>query len=267
MESIPLIASSIMSKKLASGSDCILLDVTVGTGAFMKTVPRAVELAQLMVEIGCRNGRKVAALITDMDTPLGSCIGNSLEVAESMEVLKGRGPEDLRQVCCQLAANMLMLAGKGSEAECLAMAKRVLADGSAFQLCKEMFRAQGGDVRVLDDPSCFAQAQYQHDVCSPCDGFICKTDAEKIGIASMLLGAGRLKKEDPIDYAAGIRMYKKQGTAVRRGERLATFYADDPARFAAAEETFLQGFSFSDEKPEPLKLIYARVTQNGVEYF
>lgn len=267
VESIPLIASSIMSKKLASGSDCILLDVTVGTGAFMKTVPRAVELAQLMVEIGCRNGRKVAALITDMDTPLGSCIGNSLEVVESMEVLKGRGPEDLRQVCCQLAANMLMLAGKGSEAECLAMVKRVLADGSAFRLCKEMFRAQGGDVRVLDDPSCFAQAQYQHDVCSPCDGFIYKTDAEKIGIASMLLGAGRLKKEDPIDYAAGIRMYKKQGAAVRRGERLATFYADDPARFAAAEETFLQGFSFSDEKPEPLKLIYARVTQNGVEYF
>ena len=147
------------------------------------------------------------------------------------------------------------------------MVKRVLADGSAFRLCKEMFHAQSGDVRVLDDPRCFAPAQYQYDVCSPSDGFICKTDAEKIGIASMLLGAGRLKKEDSIDYAAGIRMYKKQGAAVRRGEHLATFYTNDPARFAAAEETFLQGFSFGDEKPEQLKLIYARVTQSGVEYF
>ena len=153
---IPLIASSIMSKKLASGSDAILLDVTTGTGAFMKTVDQSIELAQLMVAIGTHHGRRVAAMITDMDTPLGHNIGNSLEVMESMDVLKGHGPADLTEVCLQLAANMLVLAGKGDAAHCRAMAEAVIADGSAFAKCKEMFAAQGGDIRVLDDYSLFA---------------------------------------------------------------------------------------------------------------
>ena len=146
---IPLIASSIMSKKLASGSDAILLDVTTGTGAFMKTVDQSIELAELMVAIGTHHGRRVAAMITDMDTPLGRNIGNSLEVMESMDVLKGKGPADLTEVCLQLAANMLVLAGKGSRDACRAMAEAVIADGSAFAKCKEMFAAQGGDTRVL----------------------------------------------------------------------------------------------------------------------
>ena len=166
---IPLIASSIMSKKLAAGSDAILLDVTMGSGAFMKNLDEAVELARLMVSIGTAHGRKVAALITDMDTPLGHNIGNSLEVAESMAVLQGKGPADLTEVCLQLASNMLYLAGKGEMAACRAMAEQVIADGSAFEICCKMFAAQGGDTSVLRDASLFRKAKYAHDICAPAD--------------------------------------------------------------------------------------------------
>ena len=191
---IPLIASSIMSKKLASGSDAILLDVTTGTGAFMKTVDQSIELAKLMVSIGTHHGRRVAAMITDMDTPLGHNIGNSLEVMESMDVLKGHGPADLTEVCLQLAANMLVLADKGTPAECRAMAEAVIADGSAFAKCKEMFAAQGGDTRVLDDYSLFEQPAASFELLAEQDGYIVANDAEKIGSASVLLGAGRQKR-------------------------------------------------------------------------
>ena len=221
---IPLIASSIMSKKLASGSDAILLDVTTGTGAFMKTVDQSIELAKLMVSIGTHHGRRVAAMITDMDTPLGHNIGNSLEVMESMDVLKGHGPADLTEVCLQLAANMLVLAGKGDAAHCRAMAEAVIADGSAFEKCKEMFAAQGGDIRVLDNYSLFAQPAASYELLAEQDGYITANDAEKIGSASVLLGAGRQKKGDPLDFAAGITLHKKRGDYVHKGESLATFY-------------------------------------------
>ena len=191
---IPLIASSIMSKKLASGSDAILLDVTTGTGAFMKTVDQSIELAKLMVSIGTHHGRRVAAMITDMDTPLGHNIGNSLEVMESMDVLKGKGPADLTEVCLQLAANMLVLAGKGTPTECRAMAEAVIADGSAFAKCKEMFAAQGGDIRVLDDYDRFEKPAARYELLAEQDGYITANDAEKIGSASVLLGAGRQKR-------------------------------------------------------------------------
>ena len=222
---IPLIASSIMSKKLAAGSDAILLDVTMGSGAFMKNLDEAVELARLMVSIGTAHGRKVAALITDMDTPLGHNIGNSLEVMESMDVLKGHGPADLTEVCLQLAANMLVLADKGTPAECRAMAEAVIADGSAFAKCKEMFAAQGGDTRVLDDYSLFEQPAASFELLAEQDGYIVANDAEKIGSASVLLGAGRQKKGDPLDFAAGITLHKKRGDYVKKGESLATFYS------------------------------------------
>ena len=221
---IPLIASSIMSKKLASGSDAILLDVTTGTGAFMKTVDQSIELAKLMVSIGTHHGRRVAAMITDMDTPLGHNIGNSLEVMESMDVLKGHGPADLTEVCLQLAANMLVLADKGTPAECRAMAEAAIADGSAFAKCKEMFAAQGGDTRVLDDYSLFEQPAASFELLAEQDGYIVANDAEKIGSASVLLGAGRQKKGDPLDFAAGITLHKKRGDYVKKGESLATFY-------------------------------------------
>lgn len=262
---IPLIASSIMSKKLAAGSDAILLDVTMGDGAFMKNLDDAIELARQMVAIGTANGRRVAALITDMDKPLGQNIGNSLEVAESMAVLQGQGPQDLTEVCLQLAANMLALAGKGSLEDCRAMARAVIADGSAFEKCCQMFQAQGGDTAVLRDPSRFAQAACHHEVAAPADGYIAKNDVEKIGNASVLLGAGRIKKEDAIDFAAGITMHKKLGDYVQRGESLCTFHAGDPALFAAAEEMYLGGLVLADTPPVQPPLVYARVTADGVE--
>ena len=264
--SIPLIVSSIMSKKLASGSDAILLDVTTGTGAFMKTVDQSIELAQLMVAIGTHHGRRVAAMITDMDTPLGHNIGNSLEVMESMDVLKGHGPADLTEVCLQLAANMLVLAGKGDAAHCRAMAEAVIADGSAFEKCKEMFAAQGGDIRVLDDYSLFAQPAASYELLAEQDGYIVANDAEKIGSASVLLGAGRQKKGDPLDFAAGITLHKKRGDYVHKGESLATFYgAADKFEAAAAE--YRSGLVYGAEKPEEAPLVYALVTKDGVERY
>ncbi len=161
----------------------------------MKNLDEAVELARLMVSIGTAHGRKVAAaLITDMDTPLGHNIGNALEVAESMAVLQGKGPADLTEVCLQLASNMLYLAGKGEMAACRAMAEQVIADGSAFEICCKMFAAQGGDTSVLRDASLFRKAKYAHDICAPADGYIVQNDVERIGNASVLLGAGRIKK-------------------------------------------------------------------------
>ena len=233
---IPLIASSIMSKKLASGSDAILLDVTMGDGAFMKNLPDAIELARLMVSIGTAHGRKVAALITDMDKPLGHNIGNALEVAESIAVLKGRGPDDLTEVCLQLASNMLVLAGKGDLTSCRAMAERALTDGTAYLKCRQMFAAQGGDVACLDNPDQLRKAKYCYDLVAQGEGYIAKNDVEKIGNASVLLGAGRIKKEDTIDFAAGIIMRHKLGDYVRSGDVICTMFADDPALFQPAEE-------------------------------
>ena len=264
---VPLIASSIMSKKLAAGSDCILLDVKTGNGAFMKTIEGSIQLAKTMVAIGEHNKRKVAALITDMDTPLGYAVGNSLEVAESMEVLKGRGPEDLKLVCRELAANMLYLAGKGSIEECKAMVEQAITSGKAFEVCKQMFAAQGGDTSVLDDAAKFKQAAYQKQVLAPECGYVAFTDTEKIGISSVLLGAGRQTKEDIIDFAAGLILHKKAGDKVEKGEPLATLYTEDEAKFDAAEKMFLEAYHFYQEQPKKIPLILARVTTEGVETF
>ena len=264
---VPLIASSIMSKKLAAGSDCILLDVKTGNGAFMKTLDGSIQLAQAMVAIGAHNGRKVAALITDMDTPLGYNIGNSLEVIESVEVLKGRGPADLTEVCYQLAANMLLLAGKGTLAECRKMAEEAVASGAAYEKLKQMFAAQGGDVSVLDDPDKFAKAKYSREISADQSGWLYATNTEMIGNASVLLGAGRIKKEDTIDFAAGIVLHKKAGDRVEKGDLLATFYAEDEGKFASAEEMYRGALTFRDEKPVLPELVMARVTEEGVERF
>lgn len=264
---IPLIASSIMSKKLAAGSDAILLDVTMGDGAFMKNLDDAIELARLMVSIGTAHGRKVAALITDMDKPLGHNIGNSLEIAESIAVLKGKGPADLTEVCLQLASNMLVLAGKGTLTECRAMAERTLQDGTAFVKCCQMFAAQGGDVEMVKDPDKLRKAAYSYKITARENGYIVKNDVEKIGNASVLLGAGRIRKEDTIDFAAGIVMHKKLGDMVRSGDAICTFYADDPALFAAAEEMYRGGLVIDVQPPKLPPLVYARVTADGVERF
>lgn len=265
VDSIPLIASSIMSKKLAAGSDCILLDVKTGNGAFMKTLDGSIELAQEMVAIGEHAGRRTVALITEMGRPLGHLVGNALEVQEAVETLQGRGPEDLYQVCVQLAGNMLYLAGKGSYEDCCRMAQQAIADGSALRKLKEMVAAQGGDVSCLEDPSRFPQTACHHVVKARQSGYITAMDTEAIGITSVVLGAGRASKEDAIDYAAGLRISKKTGEWVEEGQELAVLYTNRPEALAEAEERYQKAVTIGPDAPEALPLVQARVTAEGVE--
>lgn len=265
VNSIPLIASSIMSKKIAAGSDRILLDVKTGSGAFMKTLEDSIALAKEMVSIGEHVGRRTVALITDMDRPLGCAIGNALEVREACETLQGRGPADLTEVCIELAANMLWLAEKGELAQCRSLARQQIANGEAFAKLKEMVQAQGGDTSVLDDPSRFDRSNVCYEVLAQREGFLYAMDTEKCGIASVELGAGREKKEDPIDYSAGIVLRKKVGDFVRKGEVLASFYSSEESKCRTAEQTFTQALSIQDARPEQTALIHTRVTAQGVE--
>ncbi len=267
VDSIPLIASSIMSKKLAAGSDCILLDVKTGSGAFMKTLDDSIKLAQTMVTIGEGAGRRTVALITDMDTPLGYGIGNSLEVIESMDVLKGKGPEDLTEVSLQLAANMLYLVGKGSIEECRAMAEKSIEDGSAFETFCTMVREQGGDDSVLKDYSKFPQAPYTAEVKADSDGFVTGMDAEKIGITSVILGAGRETKESDIDFAAGLVIHKKYGDAVKKGDSLVTLYTSKEDKLPDAEKLYREAVMIGDAKPKKMPLVFARVEKDKVEKY
>lgn len=267
VDSIPLIASSIMSKKLAAGSDCILLDVKTGSGAFMKTLEDSICLAEKMVAIGERAGRRTAALITNMDIPLGNCIGNSLEVMEAAETLRGEGPEDLTEVCFHLAADMLYLAGKGTPEACRLQVKEAMENGSALRKLAEMVKAQGGDAEVIYDAGLLKKASCEHPVYAPRTGYISRMDTEAVGISSSLLGAGRTTKDDAIDYGAGMILKKKTGDSVREGETLAVFYASDEALFAPAQEVFLNALEYSARKPEKEPLIYARVEKEKTELF
>ncbi|SFI27158.1 pyrimidine-nucleoside phosphorylase [Selenomonas caprae] len=267
VDSIPLIASSIMSKKLAAGSDCILLDVKTGSGAFMKTLDDSIKLAQTMVAIGEGAGRRTVALITDMDTPLGFGIGNSLEVIESMDVLKGRGPADLTEVSLQLAENMLYLVGKGTIEECRAMAEKAIADGSAFETFCTMVREQGGDDSVLRDYEKFAQAPYKQEVLAERDGFITKMNAEEIGETSVILGAGRETKDSDIDFSAGLVLHKKFGDAVKKGDSLVTLYTSKEASLKDAERLYREAVVIGDTQPVKEPLVYARVEKDKVEKY
>ena len=246
---IPLIASSIMSKKLAAGADCILLDVKVGSGAFMKTQREAEQLARCMVEIGRAHGKQTAALMTNMDVPLGACIGNSLEAEEAVDTLLGKGPADLTHECLMLSARLLMLAGKGSLTECLQQAKSALESGKAFEKFLQMIRAQGGSTAHIEQGEPFLKAAHCIDVRSPKTGYLTHMDAEKIGLAAMLLGAGRETKESVIDHAAGIRLLKKTGQYAEKGEVLAKFYLSDISKQENAQETYLQALCFTDHPP------------------
>lgn len=265
VDSIPLIASSIMSKKIAAGSDCILLDVKTGNGAFMKTREDSIKLARTMVSIGERAGRRTIALITGMNQPLGFAIGNALEVAEACRALKGRGPSDLEEVCVELAANMLVLAEKGKLQDCRSMARQSLADGSGFQKLKEMVAAQGGDESILEDSARFPQAKLQYDVKAETEGYLYSMDTEQCGIASMQLGAGREKKDDPVDFSAGIVLRKKIGEPVKAGETLATLYTSAAGKCESARRTFLHSVEIKPEKPALEPYVYARVTREGVQ--
>ena len=267
VESIPLIASSIMSKKLAAGSDCIVLDVKTGSGAFMKTVESSVKLAETMVKLGENAGRRTCALITDMDVPLGKNIGNSLEVIEAIETLKGKGPEDLTHEALYLAANMLELAGKGDEETCLKLARSVIDDGTAFNCLKEMVKAQHGDVSVIEDTDNFRKAKYMHEIRAKEAGYIAHMDTEGCGIASMMLGAGRETLDSVIDMAAGIIIEKKTGDCIKPGDIMATLYADDEKLFEKAELKYRSSITMSADEIKRNPLLYAKVSRDGIKYF
>lgn len=259
VDSMPLIAASIMGKKLAADDDCIVLDVKTGSGSFMKTPEDSRALAKIMVDIGKRAGKKTVALITDMDRPLGYAIGNSLEVKEAIMTLKGEGPQDLTEICITLAAHMLALAGKGEYSECKKMAQGALADGSALKKFREMVEAQGGNVSLVDNPELFANAKYTRVVKSTMSGYIGKTDTEAYGLSSLALGAGRNKIGDEIDYSAGIILKRKTGDKVEAGEEIADLYSNDESAFDRAEKILLDATEITDDRPAPVPLVYETV--------
>lgn len=254
VDSLPLIVSSIMGKKLAADDDCIVLDVKTGSGSFMKTPEASRKLAEWMVEIGKRAGKRMRALITDMDRPLGYAIGNSLEVVEAIHTLQGKGPEDLTELCIALSAHILELAEKGDYQQCETMAKEAISSGKALQTFAEMVKAQGGDSSWILQPEKFAKAAYSHVVVSKESGYIVGVDTESYGVASLLLGAGRNTKEDVIDAAAGIYLQAKTGDFVKVGDPIATLYSEKN-NFSAAEARLLAATKIAKEAPKKEPLI------------
>lgn len=260
VESVPLIASSIMSKKLAAGADCILLDVKTGSGAFMKTLEESRVLAKAMVEIASHAGRRAAALITEMDRPLGCAVGNALEVMEACETLQGRGPDDLTELCLELAAGILVMAGKAENLEQAGrLAHGQIANGQAFEKFRQMVQAQGGDVSALTDYDALLAPVVRYEVRARQEGFLQSLNTEQCGIASVALGAGREKKEDAIDYSAGILLKKKPGDFVHAGDVLAEFHAASEKLCHDAEEIFQNALQYGKEAPHLRPLILDRI--------
>lgn len=256
VESPGLIASSIMSKKLAAGSDGIVLDVKCGSGALLKDLAEAENMADLMIDIGRKAGRKMVAVISDMSQPLGRTVGNALEVEEAVQVLKGGGPEDLRQLCLELAGEMIRIGGRAeSFEEGKETARQVLSDGRALEKFRQMVRRQGGDDRIIEEPERMGSSRYSRDVLAGRTGFIAETDTREIGRASQHLGAGRLRKEDEIDFTAGIRMHVRIGNFVKEGDVLATLYGADSRRLEEAEIIMEAAIRISAEPTAPPKLI------------
>jgi pyrimidine-nucleoside phosphorylase len=254
VESPYLICASIMSKKLAEGIDALVLDVKTGSGAFMKKQEDAAFLAELMVETGQRMGKKLVALLTDMDQPLGRKVGNALEVEECVEVLRGQGPDDLRRLCLELCGWMFHLGGSASVEEGKKLAAEIIASGRGLEKFRDMVKLQGGDARVVDDPGRLPQAKQKTDVLSPREGFVTAIECEQVGIASMLLGGGREKKEDSIDPAVGLVLHKKAGDRVARGEPLCTIHYNSETRLAAAQQMVEASYRIANQPAavEPL---------------
>ena len=256
VDSIPLIASSIMSKKLAAGSHTIVLDVKCGSGAFMKTANDAKALAEEMVKIGKNNGRNMAAIITDMNTPLGKNIGNSLEVIEAIEILKGTGAEDLKFVVCALASEIVALSKNISITEAEKLVENAISSGKAFEKFKEWIVAQGGNGKWIENPENFPKAQYKEDIIAESDSYISSMNAEEIGVSSVILGAGREKKDDIIDMSAGIILNKKTGDIIKKGDVIATLYTNNESTIKSAKDKFIKAIEFSNEKPIDIPLIF-----------
>lgn len=256
VENLSLITSSIMSKKLAAGSDAILLDVKCGSGAFMKTQEDAETLASLMVEIGNADGKKTMAMITDMEQPLGNAIGNTLEVEEALDVLKNRGPEDITELCIALGGMMLYLGEKAaSPEEGMQKARKALEDGSALDKFRDLVEGQGGDPRIIDDHSLLPQAEICKDLNAWDEGYIEELDAMKIGLASQHTGAGRERKDDVIDMSAGIVLCKKKGDFVNCGDILCKIYGNDIKKVEKALEEVTSSVKIGKEKPQAVPLI------------
>lgn len=263
VDNISLIASSIMSKKIAAGSKSIVLDVKFGDGAFMKTIEDAEKLAKLMVKIGIGCGRRVAAVITDMNNPLGTNIGNRLEVLEALSILKNEHNknDDLRMVSIELSAVMLSLALDVTIEEGRSMASMALQNGLALNKFKQWIKAQGGDIDWIDDPGILESAPYSRDIISPKDGYISDIKAHMIGEVAAHLGAGRMKKDDIIDYNAGIILHKKAGDQVQKGDVLATLYASDSLKFQQTDQYCRDSFIISSDPCEQRSLIYKIITE------
>ena len=255
--SIPLIASSIMSKKIAAGAQAIVLDVKVGKGAFMETLDMARELAGLMTQIGELAGRKTVCLLSDMNQPLGHAVGNALEVKEAIDALKGGGPQDFREHCLHVSAHMLVV---GKRAQTLdqgrRMTEKALADGSAFEKFRVLVAAQGGDVSYVDQPEKLPKARLVEVIKAPRAGWLAQIDARAVGEASVALGAGRAKKSDPVDHAVGFVIQHKVGDRVEAGEPLFVVHANDGEKAAAAREAVLAAHAFSDRPVPALPLFY-----------
>ena len=255
VDSIPLIASSIMSKKLAAGSHSIVLDVKFGSGAFMKTEEDAAALARAMVDIGTECGRNVTAVLTNMDIPLGCGIGNALEVAEAMQVLRGEGPDDLRRVSLVLAAHMVSLSLGITVDEAMVRVEDALDNGRAWNTFCRWITAQGGDPLVCEDPSRMKQSSLIREVRAPRSGYIIHMNTEKIGEAAVVLGAGRVRKEDDIDPAAGLRILKKTGDLVHEGDALAILHTEREDAFEDGAVRYLEAIEFGESAPEEMPLI------------
>ena len=259
VDSIPLIAASIMSKKIAAGADCILLDVKTGNGAFMKTLEDSQSLAKAMTEIGHGCGRKTQAIISDMSVPLGSAVGNTLEILEVIDVLRGQGPQDLTEICIELSANMLHLAGKGDLETCRSTAKEIVTSGKALAKLAEMVAAQGGDKAYILEENRFDIADVLYPVISPQDGYILAMDTEGIGICAMNLGAGRETADDIIDFKAGIIVKAKTGDQIKKGQEIAVLHAPCQETANAVAKKYLDCISFSSTASAKPPLIHGYV--------
>lgn len=250
VDSIPLIAASIMSKKLAAGSDAIVLDVKMGSGAFMKNIEDAKNLARHMVDIGTAAKKNTVALITNMDVPLGEAVGNRNEIVEVVNTLRGCGPEDLKTVCVELSAQMIYLAGIEDLKTAREKALKALDDMSAYNKFIELVEIQGGDVSVFKDLGKFSKAEHEREIVSDKEGVITSMDTEAIGLAASILGAGRTKLDDVLDFTAGVNIFKKSGDAVNRGDIIATIRTGDSSRLDEAEKVIKQAYSFNGELVE-----------------
>lgn len=256
VDSIPLIASSVMGKKLAAGANSIVLDVKYGTGSFMKTPEEATKLAECAVRIGALAKRRVSALITNMDTPLGYAVGNALEVREAIETLMGKGAPDLTEICLELSAEMASLALDIDKSDAKRQAENAIRTGAAFEKFKEWIASQGGELEFIENPKLLKISEHKLDVLAESDGYISKTDSEKIGLSAVALGAGRKKKDDVIDAGAGIVLKKKTGDIIRCGDLIATLYSDSPEKLKEANEIFISSLEITKIKPTPVPLIY-----------